>query len=455
MSLPEQTATGALPQLKEDIRLAPFENGAPETELYLVEVGDSCFVVNRALRDVLTALRESPTTLEELARIYEMQTQQRVSVEVLSELLTTRIPDALFIHTPYPVSKRPFVFSFRLFPERLVRPLSSRLRWLFARQIVIPALCALAVAEYFVFSKSLTAIHHKFEFTDLPLLYLALIASALFHELGHAAACRRYGCPHGEIGFALYFIYPAFYADVTKAWRLSPSRRAVVDIGGVYFQCLLIIVLAFYDALFDSPFALRVVWLTQFTLLFTLNPIFKMDGYWLLTDLSGLTNLHQQVRQTLARFFGRLRGKSTDTSPQVGGLRLKVLYFYIALVAVYAVYVLHFLYYSIQDVVLYYPSQARWIVGFIQAAQRHGDSAAALRGLAVLVYVSAWPLVLAVLCSYMLRRLLRACGPKEQIEIRLPGWMRAFFMKAKSRAARERQAQVSSLGEPRAPSGLL
>ncbi|HEV2707874.1 MAG TPA: hypothetical protein VGV59_18285 [Pyrinomonadaceae bacterium] len=429
--------TGALPQLKEDFRIAPFEDGTHDTKQYLVEVGDSCFVVNQALRDVLAALRDGPATLEELARIYERRTQQPITVEVLSKLLSTGLPDALFSHTPYPIKKRPFVFSFRLFPEWMVRPVSSRLSWLFARRVVIPALCALLVAEYFVFSKSLSAIHHTFEVTDLPLLYLVIIGSTLFHELGHAAACRRYGCPHGEIGFALYFIFPAFYTDVTKAWRLSPRRRAVVDIGGVYFQCLLIIGFALYASLSDSAFALRVVWLTHFALFFTLNPVFKMDGYWLLSDLSGLTNLHQQVRQTLSRGFARLRGKSIDTSRQVSGLRLKVLYIYIALAAVYTVYVVHFLYYSIQDVVRYYPQQARWFIGFIVAAQQHGDSGAVLRGLLWLAYVSAWPFLLAVITFYMLRRVVRAVVPKEPFEISLTGWRRAFFARHEARTPSE------------------
>jgi putative peptide zinc metalloprotease protein len=397
-----------VPRLKEDIRIAPFENGSHDRGLYLVEVGDACLVVNEAVHGVLLALRECPETPEELARIYELRTGQKVSVEVLSDLLSSRIPESLFSHTPYPAQKTPFIFSFRLIPERLVRPLSSVLSLLFSKWVVLPVLCAFVAAEYWVFSASVSAIQHQFPPVDFLLLYLALVGSTLFHELGHAAACHRYRCPHGDIGFALYFIYPAFYTDVTKAWRLTPRRRAVVDIGGVYFQCILIVALAVYVSLSGSLFALRVIWLTQFTLFFTLNPIFKMDGYWLLSDLSGLTNLHKQMREMLACVFGRLAGRPAASS--LRGARLKVLYAYATLAALYSLYLAQYLFYSVRAVVLYYPAQARWLVGFIRAAWRHGDSAAALRGVGWLAYVSAWPLLLSVILLLMLLRLARACA---------------------------------------------
>lgn len=397
-----------LPRLKEDIRIAPFENGPHDKGLYLVEVGDSCLVVNEALRGVLLALRECPETPEELARIHELRTGEKVSVEVLSELLSTRIPESLFSHTPYPVQKTPFIFSVRLIPERLVRPLSTALSPLFSAWVVVPVLCTFVAAEYWVFSASASAMRLQFQPAELPLIYLALVGSTLFHELGHAAACRRYRCPHGDIGFALYFIYPAFYTDVTRAWRLTPRRRAVVDMGGVYFQCILVVALAVYVSLSGSLFALRIIWLTQLTLLFTLNPIFKMDGYWLLSDLSGLTNLHRQMRETLASAFGRSAGR--PAAPPLRGTRLKVLYAYVILFTLYALFVAHYLFHSARAVVHDYPAQARWLTGVIRAAWQHGDSAAAFRGAGWLAYVSVWPLMLSFILFYMLLRLARACA---------------------------------------------
>jgi putative peptide zinc metalloprotease protein len=186
------------------------------------------------------------------------------------------------------------------------------------------------------------------------------VGITLFHELGHASACRRFECPHGDIGFALYFIYPAFYTDVTKVWRLPGLKRAVVDLGGVYFQAMIFIVLTPYVMLTHDLFTLRLLWGMNLMMFFTLNPIFKMDGYWLLSDLSGLSNLHEQMRGawvSLGRKLFRRPAVEMETL-QAQGLRLKVLYVYSVLAVLYYTYIIEFVYGSIGSVFVHYPKRA-------------------------------------------------------------------------------------------------
>jgi putative peptide zinc metalloprotease protein len=403
----EQTLrSNTLPKLKDGISISPFTDGAPG-ERYLVEVGEVCFVASKDMRDVLAALAEQPETLEELAEVYEKQTGQTISLEVLDQVLQSNIPAALYSHTPLPKNKSPFIFSFRVMPERFVRPISSRLTWLYAKPVVIITLLAFVVSECFVFSGSLQAIHQKFHGWDIPLFYLSLVAITFFHELGHATACRHYECPHGDIGFALYFIYPAFYTDVTKSWRLPPMKRAVVDIGGLYFQCLLIIGLTVYVLLTQSLFASRLVWVMHLTMLYTLSPIFKMDGYWLLTDLSGLSNLHKQVGETLRRVVRKMFRRPGADAAQVGGIRLKVLYLYSGLVVVYVAFLVNFLYRAIGDVIRHYPRDVMPVLGHLRSSYEAGSSENLFWATGALLYMSAWPLCLGVLMLMLIFRLLR------------------------------------------------
>ena len=58
------------------------------------------------------------------------------------------------------------------------------------------------------------AIYHPGLF--LP-LFGAIVLSAAFHEIGHAAACRYGGGMPGKMGCGLYLAWPAFYTDVTDA----------------------------------------------------------------------------------------------------------------------------------------------------------------------------------------------------------------------------------------------
>lgn len=403
---PQSAISNVLPKLKTGLRIAPFHDGAAAGERYLVEVGETCFVASRSMRDVLTALTEKPETLEDLAATYQAQTGQSISTEVLADVLANRIPDSLFDHTPEPKNERPFIFSFNLIPESLIRPVSEKLKVLYARPLVLFVSLLFLVAEILVFTRSLQAIHHPFGASDLILFYVAIIAVTLFHELGHAAACRRYECPHGDIGFALYFIFPAFYTDVTKVWRLPRLKRAVVDLGGVYFQAIIFVVLTFYVMVTHDLFTLRLLWAMNFMMFFTLNPIFKMDGYWLLSDLSGLSNLHQQMRDACVNLGKRLlrRPVTQPAAPQAQGVRLKVLYVYTVLALVYYVFIAQFIYQSIGTAVNSYPPRASHLVGMIQTAYLAGSTERTVYFVMMLVRETVWPLILAVMICFMVYR---------------------------------------------------
>ncbi len=150
---------------------------------------------------------------------------------------------------------------------------------------------------------------------SLWLGYLLFIISLLAHELGHASACSRFGSNPSDIGFAFYLIYPAFYSDVTEAWRLKRWQRAVVDLGGTFFQAVVggIFAIGYIYSGWDS---LRLACLMIcYGALFSLNPIFKYDGYWLLSDALGVTNLSKQPAIFAKHLYARLSGKHLAPLP--------------------------------------------------------------------------------------------------------------------------------------------
>ena len=62
------------------------------------------------------------------------------------------------------------------------------------------------------------------------------LLTALWHELGHAAAIARYKYPPGAIGAGLLFVIPVLFADVTAVGVLPRAGRLRVDMAGVIFQ---------------------------------------------------------------------------------------------------------------------------------------------------------------------------------------------------------------------------
>jgi putative peptide zinc metalloprotease protein len=151
------------------------------------------------------------------------------------------------------------------------------------------------------------------------LTLLVLVA----HELGHAAACARFGAAPGHIGAAVYFIYPAFYSDVSAAWELTRWQRVVVDLGGVYFQ--LVATAALVCVYFSSGWEPlnAAVWFSLASCAFTLNPILRFDGYWLVADALGVLNLRKQpirIVRWLWAMLRRRRGVTLPWSPIVSSI---------------------------------------------------------------------------------------------------------------------------------------
>ena len=145
--------------------------------------------------------------------------------------------------------------------------------------------------------------------------YGLLLASLVAHEVGHASACARYGARPSEIGLALYFVYPVFYSNVTAAWTLKRWQRVVVDLGGVYFQLVIGAAYVLAYALSGwEPLRVAVVFILG-SCLFSLNPILKFDGYWIVADAIGVTNLDRQPVRVLRHLAARLRGRPAPALP--------------------------------------------------------------------------------------------------------------------------------------------
>jgi putative peptide zinc metalloprotease protein len=168
-----------------------------------------------------------------------------------------------------------------------------------------------------------------------------VIAGVAVHELGHLSACSRYGAAHGGIGIGVYWCLPVFYAEVHGAWLLTRPQRAVVDIGGIYFQCLFLLGAAAAWLVYPSATLLLALWASHVLVLNTLNPVLKYDGYWLLSDLSGRHNLHEHIRESAKSCWRALVGHAGTPWPPAQDRMLLGLF--LALAVAYFAYVLHFI----------------------------------------------------------------------------------------------------------------
>jgi putative peptide zinc metalloprotease protein len=172
-----------------------------------------------------------------------------------------------------------------------------------------------SVVFFSLLENGLPAISH----TDLYWLPFLVGASMLVHELGHIAACRRFHVKHGAIGFGFYLIFPVVYADITQVWNSTRQQRIIANAGGIYAELIYAtVLLMFYAVLREAIFSLAAV--TVFVKAITeLNPFFRYDGYWLLSDFTNTPNLMSRSNQALRKVISDVRTQGNIFSAIITG----------------------------------------------------------------------------------------------------------------------------------------
>jgi putative peptide zinc metalloprotease protein len=255
------------------------------------------------------------TSFDDLAQqIKQAQRDSTVSKDQLEQAYRELIQKLNQIDERAQQSRLPWAFWVRLplFPERWVSRISSILALLYHPYLLPVLLAWIAVTFAFMFHGGM-----RLELKENSFLwgYCLFLGSLIIHEFGHSSACARYGARPSDIGFTIYLIYPAFYSDVSSAWQLRRWQRVMVDLGGNYFQFLIgsSFILAFYGTHWE-PFRLAVLMIVS-TAVFSLNPIFKFDGYWMLADFLGVTNLASQPARIGSYFYNRILGRKPRPLP--------------------------------------------------------------------------------------------------------------------------------------------
>ena len=145
---------------------------------------------------------------------------------------------------------------------------------------------------------------------SLMLLILGLvIVSAAFHECGHATACRYGGATPGAMGVGVYIVWPAFYTDVTDAYRLDRTGRLRTDLGGLYFNSIFILVVAGTYTLTGFEPLLLFIPLQLVEMVHQLLPFLRLDGYYILADATGVPDMFGRIKPIL---HGLIPGREHD-----------------------------------------------------------------------------------------------------------------------------------------------
>ncbi|HEV2069311.1 MAG TPA: hypothetical protein VGR26_05925, partial [Acidimicrobiales bacterium] len=176
--------------------------------------------------------------------------------------------------------------------------------WLFYPAVVVAVVTAAVVSEIWLFGTQPmgSALAQALADPTSVLLVGGLaVASAFFHELGHATGCRYSGARPGPIGCGVYLVWPVFYTDISNTYRLERSGRLRAVLGGVYFNAVFIIGITLLYVWTGNPVLLAVVLIANLELIQQLLPTLRFDGYFIVSDLVGVPDLFKYIGPILKR----------------------------------------------------------------------------------------------------------------------------------------------------------
>ncbi len=283
----------------------------------LVVYNNNCYHIGEVLFDCLVQLKNG-NSFKDIALAckkkygYESDDIQENVSQAVDAIANSSVKNQVsFVDSIY--------LKIRLFKESFIAEVAERIKFLFNKRIMAGVIIAFILSSILVCSRYMSYLDQTPHFgvagwaNLIATNYLSLLFIAFFHEFGHATASYRCGIRPKEIGFGIYMVFPVFYTDVSKIWNISKNKRLLVNVGGIYFQMVLALLLTVMLLLFDNPeyrfLLMSVIVMNLFMLTYSLFPFFRNDGYWVYSDFFKIDNLSYNSKQFPKVFFGIVTNK--------------------------------------------------------------------------------------------------------------------------------------------------
>lgn len=312
-----------LPPLREELRLYPTNPNSDGSPAWLLQDP----IANRFFRigwiDFELLLRWSSGNPKQIIESINTTTTLTVSIEDLkalfffleqNNLLQVSTQDAVeglqqravkLKNDPINWLIRHYLF-FRIpliRPQIWLKKLSKHLTWLYSGislwvLLIISLIGIILVArQWDSFSNTLI---DKINWSGLPGFVIAMACAKILHEMGHALTATHYGVRVAHMGFAMVVLMPMLYTDTTESWKLNnPRQRLAIASAGIIAELALAGLSTLCWTLLppgsvkDICFFLATTSLMM-SLTINASPFMRFDGYFILSDLIDIPNLHER-----------------------------------------------------------------------------------------------------------------------------------------------------------------
>lgn len=173
-----------------------------------------------------------------------------------------------------------------------------------------------------------------FSLYSIPLIIIVLFATMTIHEFAHGLTLKHFSGKVEEMGLMFLYFLPAFYCNVSDAWMLKKRERIWVTLAGGYVQIFLwALATIAWRLLAPETLASRVclitIAVTGIQTIFNLNPLIRMDGYYLLSDYIGVPNLRKKAWTYLKeKFISAVTGTASGSNQRLSSKERRLFFYY-------------------------------------------------------------------------------------------------------------------------------
>jgi putative peptide zinc metalloprotease protein len=202
-------------------------------------------------------------------------------------------------------------------PDAFLSRWVGRLWFFFTRAFVVSSAAVILLGVAITWSNSDLIgqdLRRLYNFHAVLLAWVVVLSVTALHEFAHGLTCKHFGGEVHEMGFMLIYFQPALYCNVSDAWLFPGKReRMWVTFAGAYFEVFVwgiatVVWRVTEPDSWPSFLALVVMATSAIKSFFNLNPLIKLDGYYLLSDALEIPNLRARatryLRGSLRRWLG-------------------------------------------------------------------------------------------------------------------------------------------------------
>ena len=189
------------------------------------------------------------------------------------------------------------------------------LRWVYTRWFTLLTLVIFTIMALMWVGRFGEIWRDSFEFYDfrgksagdLIEFWVLFAAMGFFHESFHGLTCKHFGGDVEKMGFNLLYFAPSFFCDVTQVWIYGGKwERIATAIAGIWGDLIICFVgTAIWwtttPGMFAHNLAYKVMMVTGLGVsLLNLNPLIKLDGYYIFCELIGEPDFKERTSAYLS-----------------------------------------------------------------------------------------------------------------------------------------------------------